>query len=70
MSNVTLTFAETTIDQSVEVLSYGLDNGGVTVRFAEGSKRADQLWAHPTSLSWTLLSLHGGASGWGVKLDT
>jgi hypothetical protein len=47
MSNVTITFAETTMDQSVEVLRYGLDDGGMMVRFPEGSKLADQLWGPP-----------------------
>jgi len=40
MSSVTLTFEETTIDRSIEGLSYRLDDGGMMVRFGEESTRA------------------------------
>ena len=64
-------FADTTIDQSVEGLSYGMDDGGVMVRFAEGSKRADQLWG-PPNLAFVdveFLTRVGDACGWSVKLN-
>jgi len=71
MSSVTRACAETTVDQSEEGLSYGLDDGGMMVRFGEGSKRADQLWC-PPNLAFVDLGFltPGDACGWGVKLNT
>jgi len=59
MSSVTLTFAETTMDQSVEVRSYGLDDGGV-FDSRKGQSLQITCGTHPPSFSWTLGSLHGG----------